>query len=63
LIGPVFVGTCVVTCAVPVGEPIVGIVSGGTELERQVKTGDLVRLHILAINPKPSVLEFIVHKQ
>ena len=29
----------VVPCAVPVGEPIVDVVPGGTELEPQVKTG------------------------
>jgi hypothetical protein len=43
-------------------EPIVDVVSGGTELEPQVKTGELVRPHTFAINPTSSVLEIIVHK-
>jgi len=41
----------------------VDVVSGGTELEPQFKTGEFVRLHTLAIKPTSSVLEFIVHKQ
>lgn len=41
------------------GERIVDVVPGGTVLELQVKTGSWA---IIAITPKSSVLEFIVHE-
>ena len=47
----------------PGGERIVDVVPEGTELDIQVKKGELGRLHTLAIIPTSCVLEFIVHKQ
>jgi hypothetical protein len=46
----------------PGGGRIVDVVPGGTELELQVKRGDLGRPHTLALIPTSSILEFIVHE-
>jgi len=52
----------VVSCAVLVGECIVGVVPGGTELKRQLRRG-VGQAHALAIILTSIVLEFIRHKQ